>query len=308
MISNRYPAVLAIVAAAFATAGCNEDNSIQSGITVHMAEVHTEARPGAAFVTPTIPPSAATIEGGYDQANLEKHPIRDTNNRTLVLYRAYLVLNDLELVPCTSLAGLSRRLLDSLIPTASAHAGHGTEPVGGRSLDQPNVIDIVTQEGFILPLGDRAVAPGRYCGVRVALVRLAGEAYGEPEFAAASNDDPTTVPEIPDMSGRIFSIRADYCDETNGSGECTRRVKVDVDDNGLTEPAARIIDFDQPLEVNELLREAYVIVGIAYGEWVQDVDVTQLGTSTAELQKLLDNIAASIHVNAIGLGDLPANI
>lgn len=297
-----------MVITVLAMSGCGGgENVIESGLTLHLAEAHTEAKPGIEPDTPTITPSSVLIQGGYDQANLEKHPVRDINNRTLSLYRAYIVLDDLELVPCTDIATLPRLLLDSLIPTAHAHAGHGSEPVGGRSLDKPNVIDIVTQEGFILPLGDMAIAPGRYCGIRVALVRLASEAYGKPEFAAASNDDPTTLPEVPELSGLMFALRADYCDEID-AGQCTRRIKVDIDDNGLTEPLARIIEFDQPLELNTALREAYVAVGIAYGEWVQNVDITQLSSNASELQKLLDNIVTSIHVNSKGLGDLPINV
>jgi len=291
-----------------AVSGCGGENSIEPGLSVHMAEVHTEGRPGETVVTPTVIPGSGTEQGGYDQVNLEKHPIRDVNGRTLLLYRAYLVLDNVELVPCIGLADLPRILLDSLIATARAHAGHGSEPVGGRALDKPNVIDIVTQEGFILPLGNKAMAPGRYCGVTVAPVRLAGEAYGKPGFAASSNDSPTTLPEVPEMAGRLFAIRADYCDETNGSGQCTRRVKVDIDDSGLTLPSVRSLQFDQPLDLNATLREVFVAVGIAHGEWARDVDVTRLSSDAGERQKFLNNIAASFHVNSKGLGELPPNL
>lgn len=308
MTYKRHIGAFLIIAGAAALCGCNEDNSIESGLTVHLAELHTSARPGAEAVEVTVTPSSDLVQGGYDQANLEKHPIRDVNGRSLALYRAYVVLDGLELVPCTSLASAPQRLLDALFPSAHAHAGHGSEPVGGRSLDKPNVIDIVTQEEFILPLGDLPIAPGRYCGVRVGLVRLAGEAYGKPDYAPASTDDPTTVPEIPEMAGRIVSIRADYCAQTDGSGLCTQRVKVDVDDGGLAEPGAVTLDFDQPLELSATLREAFLVVGIAHGEWVRNVDITRLDSDAGELQKLLDNIAASIHVYASGLGELPPNI
>jgi hypothetical protein len=298
----------AFVVAVFALCGCAPENEIQSGLHVHMAEAHTEGRPGEVVVTPGIIPNAGTVQGGYDQVNLEKHPIRDVNGRTLLLYRAYLVLNGVELVPCTGIAQLPRLLLGSLIATAHAHAGHGSEPVGGRALDKPNVIDIVTQEGFVLPLGDKAMAPGRYCGVKVTPVRATGEAYGKPEFAAASNDDPTTRPEVPEMAGRLFAIRADYCDEVNGSGQCTRRVKVDIDDNGLAPPGVQTLQFDQALELNAALREIFVVVGIAYGEWVRDVDITRLSADAVERQKLLNNMTASLHVNSKGLGELPPNL
>ncbi len=304
MTSDRIIAAFVIAGGIFTAAGCVEDNSIEDGLVVHVAEVHVSARPGAPEVNVTVVPGSA--QGGYDPG-LERHPIRDVNGRTLALYRTYLVVDGLELTPCTSLARLPGMIVDGLFPAAHAHAGHGTEPVGGRALDQPNVIDIVTQEGFILPLGDKLIAPGRYCGIRVALVRLAGEAYGMVEFTAASTDDPTTEPGVPDLSGRMFVLRADYCAETD-AGQCTSHVKVDIDDGGLPEPAPVTLELDPPIVLNDTLREAYVTVGIAHGEWVQNVDVTLLGANAAERQKLLDNIVGSLHVNSSGLGALPANI
>jgi hypothetical protein len=308
MTSSRGHEAFAVAAAVLALSGCAPENEIESGLRVHMAEAHTEGRPGEVVVTPGIIPNSGTVQGGYDQVNLEKHPIRDVNARTLLLYRAYLVLDGVELVPCAGIARLRRILLDSLIRTAHAHPGHGSEPVGGRSLDKPNVIDIVTQEGFVLPLGDKAMAPGPYCGVKVTPVRATADAYGKPAFAAASNDDPTTRPEVPEMAGRVFAICADYCDEVDGSGQCTRRVKVDIDDNGLALPGVQTLQFDQPLELNAALREIFVVVGVAYGEWARDVDVTRLGIDAGERQKLLNNMAASLHVNSKGLGDLPPNL
>lgn len=295
---------LRIVAFLLVLTACNGDNSIEDGLVAHLAEVHVS---GLELANET-----GVATGGYDHAALEKHPIRDATGPTLWLYRAHLVIDGVELVPCTSLTRLPLTHLPALLlagvfPAAHAHAGHGTEPVGGRSLDQPNVIDIVTQEGFILPLGDRAIAPGRYCGVRVALVRLAGEAYGKPEPAQASNDDPTTVPEVPEMSGRMFALRADYCAGFT-AGQCTGRIKVDVDDGGLPEPAPVTLSFNQPLEVNSVLREVYVAVGISHGTWVQDIDITLLNTDPDERQKLLDNIVASFHVYDAGFGELPPNI
>lgn len=310
MTFKRYAGCVSLLAAVLALAGCpgGDESSMESGLVMHLAETHGETRPGGVPLDASGVQNSATVQGGYDQANLEHHDIRDENGRFLSLYRAYLVIDRIEPVPCTSLAQLPRRLLDTLIGTAAAHAGHGAEPVGGRSLDKPNVIDIVTQDGFILPLGDLAVAPGRYCGLRVSIVRLAGAAYGQPAHAAASTDDPTTAPEVPELAGRMFSLRADYCAEADGAGACTQRVKIDVDDNGLDEPAVRTLEFDQPLEVNAALREAYVAVGIAYGEWVEDVDITLLAGDIGERRKLLDNVAASLHIHSYGLGELAVNV
>jgi hypothetical protein len=308
MTCNRLLVALLLAAGTVIVSGCYEKDSIESGLTVHLAELHASARAGEEPAEASVVPSSPTVTGGYDQASLEKHPIRDANGRSLALYRAYLVLDGLELVPCLDLSSAPRRLLDAVIPAARAHAGHGSEPVGGRALDLPNVIDIVTQEEFTLPLGDQAIAPGRYCGLRVGLVRLAGDGYGKPDAAPASDDDPTTTPEIPELAGRMFAVRADYCAQTDGSGLCTQRLKVDVDDDGLAEPDTVTLELDPPIELDATLREAYLVVGIAHGEWVRNVDVTLLDSEAAERQKLLDNIVASLHVYAKGLGALPPNI
>jgi hypothetical protein len=294
--------------ALLALGACGDENSIAPGLVVHLGEVHTEGKPGDSISTPDLAPSAALIQGGYDQAGLEKHPLRDAGGRTLSLYRAYVAIDDLRLVPCWRFSALPAQLLDFLIPAAQAHSGHGSEPVGGRALDKPNVIDIVTREGFHLPLGDLPAAPERYCGIEISVVRLAGDAYGLPRYNPPSADSPTTVPEVPELAGSIFALRADYCALTNATGECTQRIKVDVDDGGLAAPLARRIAFDQPLELDGDRPEAYVSVGFAYGEWVRNVDVTSLAADPGEVRKLLDNIAASIYVNAVGLGELPPNI
>ena len=277
-------------------------------MTLHLAEVHAETPPGGTPLEASGVSSSPLVTGGYTQDLLEHHTIRDQNGRLLSMYRAYLVLDDLELVPCPSLSRLPDMLLDALIGKAYAHAGHGSEPVGGRALDQPNVIDIITQDEFSLPLGDVALAPGRYCGVRVALVRLAGDGYGTPAYAAASSDDPTSVPEIPDLAGRMFALRADYCAQTDAGGLCTERVKVDIDDNALAEPPVLTLNFAQPLALNAVLREGYVAIGIAYGQWVQDVDITLLANDPAEQQKLLNNIVGSLHIYSRGWGALPVNL
>lgn len=298
-----------------------EDNEMEDGLVIHIAETHSEALTVTSTTTAntltetTVLAAAAdntftvaAVGGGYDNAGLEHHNVLDGNGHLVSLYRAYVVIEDIDLVPCTELSRLPRLLFDAIISTAHAHAGHGSEPVGGRSLDKPNVIDIVTQDEYYLPLGDIAAAPGRYCGVRVALARFPGDGYGKPHSVPASSDDPTTIPEIPDMNGRLFALRADYCSVDDGLGNCLLRSKIDIDDSGLNNPEAITITFNQEIEISSDLREAYIAVGIAYGTWLENVDASLLTTSPIERQKLLDNIAGSLHIYSKGLGDLPANI
>ena len=144
--------------------------------------------------------------------------------------------------------------------------------------------------------------------MKLALVRLAAEAYGLPVPIAGSTDDPTTLPEVPDLAGHMFAIRADYCAQTDSDGLCVQRIKVDVDDVGLVEPAVITIDFAQPLRLNATLREAYVAIGIAYGEWLRDVDITLVSSDLAEQQKLLTNLASSLHISVQGWGALPVTL
>ena len=106
----------------------------------------------------------------------------------------------------------------------------------------------------------------------------------------------------------MFALRADYCAQTDAGGLCTERVKADIDDDGLTEPAVLTLNFAQPLELNAVLREGYVAIGIAYGEWVQNVDITLLASDPVEQQKLLNNIVGSLHIYSRGWGALPVNL
>lgn len=284
-----------------ALTGCvgNEDNTSSDGLVMHFAETH--------YQQTEVVGQLETAGGGYAQDQLEHHTLRDKNGVEVSLYRAYLSLDEIELLPCSSIAQLPSRIINFLLPSAYAHAGHGSEPVGKRALDKPNIIDLVTQDGFILPLGDTAIAPGRYCDVKVVLTRLAGEAYGKPEFAAASTDDPITTPELPDMSGKIFAIRSDYCAERNTSNTCVQRQRVDMDDANLTEPVTQTLPLSTPLELNSVLREACLTIGIQYSEWLADIDVSLLNTDINERQKLLNNISTSLQVYNQGLGDLPGN-
>lgn len=309
MIFNRHIVFFTLVAVLLGLSGCpgNEVNTTQSGLVVHLAEVHVDSRPGEIPAGVRSLKNSDSMQGGYNQTVLEHHDILDNSGHVLSLYRTYLVLDEMDLVPCTTLTQLPRRVLESVIPAAQAHAGHGGEPVGGRALDRPNVIDIVSQDEYILPLGNLAKAPGRYCGVRVSLARLAGDGYGIPPFATASNDDPTTYPDVPEMAGLAFSMRGDYCTSIENS-LCLQRSKVAINDSGLILPMAQTINFDQPLEISSGFREVYVAVGIAYGEWLQNVNVTLLNGNADERQKLLDNIAGSIHVYAKGFGDLPVSV
>jgi len=307
MISRTTQQRCVLLAALVLLGGCPglEDNDVNTGLVLHVAETHVQARPGAPDVDVGTLPSAPDMTGGYAQSSLEHHPIEDLNGRAVSIYRAYVTLDNIELVPCVSLSEL---LLGILVNRAYAHAGHGSEPVGGRSLDRANIIDIVTQEGFILPLGDVAIAPGRYCGVRASVVRAAGDAYGLPAYQPASLDNPTTAPEVPYMAGRMVSLRADYCAAVNGTGQCTQRVNVDIDDDGLSEPLRRTYDIDPPLELSAARPEAFIVIGIAHGEWLDGLDATTLTSDANARQTLLENIANSVHVNARGLGALPANL
>ncbi len=286
---------------AFLLGGCagSDDNVNEAGLVLHVGETH--------YQQDEVVGDIEIAAGGYAQNALEHHTLRDQNGVQVSLYRTYLVIDNLALVPCASVAQWPQKFFDLLLPKVYAHAGHGSEPVGGRALDKPNVIDLITQDGFILPLGDTAIAPGRYCELQVSLTRLAGDAYGKPEFSAASTDDPVTSPEIPDMNGKIFAMRSDYCAQRDSGGVCVRRQQVNIDDAGLSEPMTQTIPLATPLVIDATLREAYSILGIEYDAWLANIDVALLGSDQNERQKLLDNISDSFRVYAAGLGDLPVN-
>ncbi len=331
MIFSRTIHPFALLVTALVLVGCPglEDNGSESGVRVRFAEVHVEDKPtvlgkvSGVTVLPvatskvqdsanSLSASAVAIElGGYAHSSLERHDVTDNSGHVLSMYRMFLVVDQVELVQCVSIAQLPARLLTRLssifIPTASAHAGHGAEPVGGRSLGEANVINVVTRDEYYLALGDLAVAPGRYCSARVALGIAQDDAYGKVEAAVASTDNPVTSPEVPDLKGKMFALRADYC-STMDAGVCAGRTRVDIDDVGLTLPAIQTLEFATPLELSDSKRTAFVAIGIAYGAWAHDVNVSLLVSDINERQKFLNNMASSLHVYAKGLGDLSSNV
>lgn len=289
-----------------------DDNQQTEGLTVHWGETHYSSEENNSQPAPA--------PGGYAQEQLEHHDVRDQNGVQLSIYRAYLVIDQLELIPCATVTQKSyinshmdfaRTVLDFLkpgfdflIPKAFAHAGHGIEPVGNRALDKPNVIDITSQDQFTLALGDMPIAAGRYCDIKVSLVRLSHDAYGKPAPIAASQNNPITTPEIPDMSGRMFSLRADYC-ASREEDDCLHRERVDIDDTGLNEPLTEMIALKSPIEISRTLDEIYIVVGIDYSQWLQNINIKTLSQDHNERQKLAQNIYRSFHVYEQGLGELP---
>jgi hypothetical protein len=293
---------IAIILCALGISGCPglAENERSTGLVVHLAETHQDlSGHGAGSNT-----GAAT--GGYAYDQLEYHTLRDTQGTRLSMYRAYLILDNITLMPCSSLSYFFEKAFAQLISTAHAHGGHGTAPVSGRALDQPNVIDIITREEYILPLGDLAIAPGRYCGATVTLTPLNTAGYGVPTPAAASQDDPITQPEVPNLLGKRWAISADYC-VSEVDGICQQRAKIDIDNTALTAPDTYQIHLTEPLIIHADLPESYLAIGINYGNWLDGVDVTLLNVSIAERQKLQDNIRQSFFIYDQGLGELPPN-
>jgi len=325
MIFSRFKHIPTIIIGAILLSACpgQDENLASSGLRLHVAEVHLEQRwPESSLLVQSVEvgPLAgsstavsinSTIDSsallGYDRAMLEHHDIVDSAGHLLSLFKAYLVVDSVELERCATISQLPNILLNSIIKKAHAHAGHGAEQVGGRNLDQPNVIDIVTRDEYNLALGDIAVAPGDYCAIQINLNRLSGPANGKPVPAAASTDDPVSSPSIPDMEGKFFLMRADYCSTPDGLGGCAIRSKVDLDDAGLKLAESVRFQFSQPVSVSRDVRQAYVSIGIAYAEWLNNIDVSILDSDLLERQKLISNIVDSIHIYAKGLGELPAN-
>jgi len=318
--------ILALTTLLLSACPGEDDNKASEGLKIHIAEVHLAQRlaesallqqsievssTAATNITgndPALLPIGNSGIAGYDRLNLEHHDVTDGVGRLLSLFKAYLVVDEIILEPCASFSQIPQYFLNSIFPRAEAHAGHGAEPVGGRSLDLPNVIDIVTIDEYTLALGDLAVAPGDYCGVRVNLSRLSGRAYARPPITIASIDDPVSVPGVPDLNGKFFVIRADYCAIPDGTGGCAQRVRVDVDDGDLALPNFIRIQLSSPVKVSEDIKESFVSIGIAYGEWFNDIDASIISSDTLERQKLLNNIVGSFHIYAKGFGDLPTNI
>jgi len=282
-------------------AGCPglDEEKIESGIVVSFAELHLADKTSAqskVSVNSASSISARATEGGFDD-NLPKRDIVDVNGKTVSLYRAYVMLDGIKLVACTDISAIPKMILNSIFPVANAHTSEGGEAVNGRGLDRPNVIDILTEDNESLALGNVSIAPGKYCGITVSVVRLVDGAYGKPEVEAESNDNPTSKPGIPDLSGFIFSAKADYCTAFDSNNDCVTKSKLNLNDRGTPQPLSKTIQFDQAIELNASQREANVVIGIEYGNWMKDVDASLVGADNDEIQKMLDNIVESIYVH-----------
>ena len=106
----------------------------------------------------------------------------------VVLYRAAIVISEIELLPCAPTLGA--RLRELLSPTGVAYA-HGTVPA--RLFSTPHAIDLSSTDRLTLSLARMEPPPGDYCKLRVRV--------------APAKDTPEDAPGDLDLTSRSLYLQ-----------------------------------------------------------------------------------------------------
>ena len=252
-------------------------------------------------------------EDAHDHDEGEEHDehehgmeLEDAEGHGVELHAAYVVLDQFQLIECSSLASVIHRSLQGLIGQAFAAGGHdhghghgGSDrpdvPDDQRNLNRPHVINL-TSEGdddhgdeehddhdhseSPLLLGNARISEGRYCGLRVSIVPAADDAFGLPEGLSLIG------------TGFYFDWEQDI------DGEVSDRV---VDSSGIALPFTMTLDLEEPLVIDA--NTHHVVIGLHLAHLFEDVD---LSTATdAEMPAaLLEGLEHALEIIDQGEGEL----
>lgn len=254
--------VVMMVMTAFLLAGCGSEAEVSAGLEVELKATNTRLRP-----VPVGLPSA-------EEASTKI--FRTNEDQRIELQAGYLNLLPLELLrDCGSLAA---RRWPSLIGSAQAHGAAGDASGAG-------LIDVVEPDGSEFDLGALAPAPGTYCGIRVALAPLVVD--------SASGD-------FPPQPGSLLSAYPCYYPDSAGvpeplaAGTPHSCIQVVVP----ARPAETLLRFAEPVQVRPGDAPVHLTLGVRYDTWFDGLDMAALPGSAEEQAKLLENLWASLHLQA----------
>ncbi len=227
-------------------------------------------------------------EGEHEEDHEEEHSeakvIEDAEGHSVELIRAYLVIDQIELLGCTNAATLIKRSVDGLLGAAWAQDGHdhggddNDVPDDQRNLNRPHVIDLMNEDEALLVLGNLSVEQGNYCGLRVSLVPAQDDAFGLPE----------------DLSLIGTGFYLNWHQDIDGEESA-----MTVDSTGTSLPMTVSLDFEESLKVGA--DQHHVVVGINYAEIFEDIDLS--GVTEAQLPALLlEGIEHALHIHDTGDG------
>lgn len=252
-------ASVAVLATCGVLAGCSS-GSEQEGVTVTLSAV------AKGTAEPHLDDPAGAKQGGS-----EIKTFRRGDGMRIDLDAGLLSLVPVALQRCDgSSASLGDRL-DALSPLAAAwaHGGGGETPAGA--------INVVKEDGTVFDLGSLLPAPGEYCGVQVERVPGVDETFGGYSVVVGPCYYPGTV--------GLGDVEADAVEDHS----C-------VEVQAGTEVRSFTLPFTWPVTLDAANRELSLTVVVRYEEWFDGIDMVTLVSDPAQQQRLLDNIAETMHV------------
>jgi len=272
----------ALLAAVLFTAACSQTGEREAGI-----EVETVAANRKSTAAPA--PASATGEGGSSGEAVAKHDHDATtqsftrdDGRRIDLQKGFVNLFPVGLEPCAMAAF---KPLDALLATAQAH--------GGGDGPDASIVDVSQADGTLWPLGALSAAPGRYCGLRVALV---------PVSAAGA------APDEVDMSGSSLYVAPCFFHDP---GDPAAHYCFTLAVPGGSEE--RVLPFAAPLQLDRDHRRVGLTVAVVYDRWFDGLDLdgypaqgtaaekaafrAGLQADGALLRQLLANVLAGLQVS-----------
>lgn len=169
-----------------------------------------------------------------------KQFVRSSDGKQFQLETGLLNVLPVELVSCSGVSAL--RPLAGLVSSAYAH-GADEVPPGG-------VLDVSQADGTRIELGEISLAPGTYCGVRVALAPVLGAPVVE-----------GTV----DMNGSSFYVNACYYYNSGVGGDTTSHYCFPIKIPGAS--GNELLEIDPPITVNAGDRHGEATVVVNYDRW-----------------------------------------
>lgn len=191
---------------------------------------------------------------------------KTTEGTQITLKKAFLVIWSVKLETTCSSSNFVQ-WFDWLIPQAVAHAQETPTQLG-----VPNVIDLVSEDGHLLKLGEIYPPPAAYCGATVELMK--------------ADDDTQHLPKETPMLNKVLYIEGEYL--PIGKSEPIPFV-IDLSKT----PRPRNLKFAVSLILSSTKRTADINFQINYDRWFDGVDFNAL---SQESQKdfLLNNVTASV--------------
>jgi len=191
---------------------------------------------------------------------------KTTEGVQITLKKAYLVMWSVKLETDCSSSNFAQ-WFDWIIPQAFAHAQETPTQLG-----VPNVIDLLSEDGNFLKLGDIYPPPATYCGATVELMK--------------ADEDTQYLPKEPSMLNKVLYIEGDYI--PIGKSEAIPFV-IDL----VKTPRPRNLKLPSFLLLSSSNRSAQINFQINYDRWFDGVD---FNTLSQESQKdfLLNNVTSSL--------------